>query len=169
MKLRTKYILFVAIIHAVALAVTWFIFDKDRIWFIVAEVFIILSIIISIRLYNQLIRPIKTLMQGVEAIKDRDFNVKFLSTGKHEVDQLTDVYNQMMDELRTERTRQEQQHFFLEKLIFTSPTGIIILDYDDNVQQINPKALQIIGANEKQVRNYPIDTLSHPLFKQIKL
>jgi len=169
MKLRTKYILFVAIIHAVALAVTWFIFDKDRIWFIVAEVFILLSIVISIQLYNQLIKPIKTLMQGVEAIKDRDFNVKFLSTGKHEIDQLTDVYNQMMDELRTERTRQEQQHFFLEKLIYTSPTGIIILDYDDNVQQINPQALQIIGASEKQVLNYPIDNLSHPLFKQIKL
>lgn len=169
MKLRNKYILFVAIIHTVALAVTWFIFDKDRIWFIVAEVFVIISIIISIRLYNQLLRPIKTLMQGVDAIKDRDFNVKFLSTGKHEIDQLTDVYNQMMDELRTERTRQEQQHFFLEKLIFTSPTGIIILDYDDNVQQINPKALQVIGAAEKQVLNYPIDTLSHPLFKQIKL
>jgi len=169
MKLRTKYILFVAIIHAVALAVTWFIFDKDRVFFIIAEVFVIISIVISIRLYNQLIRPIKTLMQGVEAIKDRDFNVKFLSTGKHEVDQLTDVYNQMMDELRTERTRQEQQHFFLEKLIFTSPTGIIILDYDNNVQQVNPKALQIIGANEKHVLNYPIDTLSHPLFKQIKL
>lgn len=169
MKLRTKYILFVAIIHAVALAVTWFIFEKNRVFFIVAEVFVIISVIISIRLYNQLLKPIKTLMQGVEAIKDRDFNVKFLTTGKHEIDQLTDVYNQMMDELRTERTRQEQQHFFLEKLIFTSPTGIIILDYDNNVQQVNPKALQIIGASEKQVLNYPIDNLSHPLFKQIKL
>jgi nitrogen fixation/metabolism regulation signal transduction histidine kinase len=107
-------------------------------------------------------------MLGVEAIKDRDFNVKFLSTGKHEMDQLIAVYNQMMDELRTERTRQEQQHFFLEKLISTSPTGIIILDYDDNVQQINPKALQISVVEEKDVLNYPIDKLDHPLFRQIK-
>ena len=108
-------------------------------------------------------------MQGVEAIKDRDFNVKFLSTGKHEIDQLIDVYNQMMDELRTERTRQEQQHFFLEKLIFTSPTGIVILDFDDNVQQINPKALQILGIEAKQLLNYPIDKVQHHLLEQIKL
>jgi len=107
-------------------------------------------------------------MQGVEAIKDRDFNVKFLSTGKHEMDQLIDVYNQMMDELRTERTRQEQQHFFLEKLIQTSPTGIIILDYDDNIQQINPKALQILGIAADGVVGYPVDKLEHPLFLQIK-
>ncbi|MDB4918229.1 ATP-binding protein [Mucilaginibacter sp.] len=168
MRLRTKYILFVVILHLVALVLTYFIFNKDKIWFIVSEVFVIISIVIAIQLYRQLIQPLKTLMQGVEAIKDRDFNVKFLSTGKHEIDQLTDVYNQMMDELRTERTRQEQQHFFLEKLIFTSPTGIIILDYDDNVQQINPKALQIIGSEAVQVLNYPIDKLTHPLFKQVK-
>lgn len=107
-------------------------------------------------------------MQGVEAIKDRDFNVKFLSTGKHEMDQLIEVYNQMMDELRTERTRQEQQHFFLEKLIFTSPTGIIILDYDDNVQQINPKALQLIDVKADDILKYPVDKLEHPLLLQIK-
>ncbi len=107
-------------------------------------------------------------MQGVEAIKDRDFNVKFLSTGKHEMDQLIDVYNQMMDELRMERTRQEQQHFFLEKLIFTSPTGIIILDFDDHVQQINPKALQVFGIKAEEILKYPVDRLNHPLLQQIK-
>ena len=52
------------------------------------------------------------LMQGTEAIKDRDFNVKFVETGKYEVDQLIKVYNEMIDGLRTERTKQEQQHFF---------------------------------------------------------
>lgn len=169
MKLRTKYILFVVIIHLVALVATWLIFNNDRIWFIVSEAFIVISIVIAIQLYKQLIQPLKTLMQGVEAIKDRDFNVKFLSTGKHEIDQLTDVYNQMMDELRKERTRQEQQHFFLEKLIFTSPTGIVILDFDDNVQQINPKALQILEMEARHVLNHPIDRLGHPLFGQIKL
>jgi len=107
-------------------------------------------------------------MQGAEAIKDRDFNVKFLSTGKYEMDKLIGVYNQMMDELRAERTRQEQQHFFLEKLIFTSPTGIIILDYDDNVQEINPKALQVLGVKAEEVLKYPVDKLTHPLLRQIK-
>jgi two-component system nitrogen regulation sensor histidine kinase NtrY len=102
-------------------------------------------------LYGQLIRPIKMLLQGIEALKDRDFNVKFLPTGKHEVDQLINVYNQMIDELRTERTQQEEQHFFLEKLIYTSPTGIIILDHDDCIQQLNPKALQILGLDEKEL------------------
>src|SRR5689334_10768153 len=108
MKLRTKYILFVTIIHLLALVLTYYIFREDQVFFIVSEIFVILSVVIAISLYQQLLRPLKTLMQGVEAIKDRDFNVKFVSTGKHEIDELIGVYNRMMDELRLERTRQEQ-------------------------------------------------------------
>jgi two-component system, NtrC family, nitrogen regulation sensor histidine kinase NtrY len=167
MKLSTKYILFVVILHGVALGLSYFVFCDNRIFFLVAEVFILISVVIAWRLYNQLIQPLKLLMQGTDAIRDRDFNVKFLSTGKYEMDQLIKVYNQMMDELRTERTRQEQQHLFLEKLIYTSPTGILILDYDDRIQQINPKALQVLAMEERQVLGKSITALTHPVTQQI--
>jgi len=168
MKLRTKYLLFVIILHLLALVLTWIIFEQNRIYFIACEIFILISIGISWNLYKQLIQPLKSLMQGVDAIKDRDFNVKFLPTGKYEVDQLIDVYNQMIDQLRTERTLQEEQHFFLEKLILTSPTGIIILDYDQNIQQINPKALQILSLDEKSLINHPVTDLPENLLKHIR-
>ncbi|HSU52334.1 MAG TPA: HAMP domain-containing protein, partial [Segetibacter sp.] len=129
MKLRTKYLLFVVILHLITLVLSFFIFKDNKLLFIASEVFILLSALIAFQLYKQLIQPLKTLMTGVEAIKDRDFTTKFVTTGKHEMDELISVYNQMIDVLRTERIKQEQQHFFLEKLIQTSPTGIIILDY----------------------------------------
>jgi nitrogen fixation/metabolism regulation signal transduction histidine kinase len=168
MKLRTKYILFVVILHLLTLVLAWFIFIDNKIYFIIAEAFVLISAAVAIQLYRQLVLPLKMLLQGIEAIKDKDFNVKFLSTGKLEVDALIDVYNQMMDELRTERTRQEQQHFFLEKLIHTSPTGIIILDFDDRVQQANPKALQVLGIDEKAVIGELIGELAHPILRHIK-
>ncbi|MGZ3873349.1 MAG: sensor histidine kinase, partial [Mucilaginibacter sp.] len=168
MKLRTKYFLFVCILHLVALVLTYFIFQLNKIFFIISEVFIIISLLISWRLYIELIKPLKTLMQGVDAIRDRDFNVKFVPTGKHEVDQLIGVYNEMIDHLRTERTLQEQQHFFLEKLIYTSPTGIIILDYDSNIRQINPKATQILSIDEKDLIGHPVDELPGHFLKHIR-
>ncbi len=118
-----------------------------------AEIAIIISVLISIHLYRQLIRPLTYLKQGVNAIKDQDFNVKFLPTGKNEIDELVDVYNRMIDELRAERTKQQEQHFFLEKLIQTSPTGIIVLDYDGLVKQINPKATEILSLNPDLLNN----------------
>lgn len=168
MKLRTKYFLFVCILHLIALVLTYFIFQFNKVFFIVSEVFIIISLLIAWRLYNELIKPLKTLMQGVDAIRDRDFNVKFVPTGKHEVDQLIGVYNEMIDHLRTERTLQEQQHFFLEKLIYTSPTGIIILDYDSNIRQINPKAMQILSIDEKSLIGRPVDELPGYFLKYIR-
>src|SRR5882757_3315559 len=156
MKLRTKYIVFVGIVHLVTLVLSYFIFRQNGLLFIVAEILIILSLCIAWRLYHQLIQPLRSLMEGVNTIRDKDFTVKFLPTGKYEMDQLIDVYNRMIDELRTERTRQEQQHFFLEKLILTSPTGIIILDYENQVQQVNPKAAQILSIDNN---NSPDDIL----------
>ncbi|WP_412468289.1 sensor histidine kinase [Pedobacter sp. KLB.chiD] len=153
MKLKTKYILFIVILHLVCLVMSYFIFEKNKLIFMLAEAFIIISVVISISLYKQLISPLTYLKQGIAAIKDRDFNVKFLLTGKKEVDELVDVYNRMIEELRTERTKQEEQHFFLEKLIQTSPTGIIILDYDGQLKQINPKALEITKENPDLLEN----------------
>jgi two-component system, NtrC family, nitrogen regulation sensor histidine kinase NtrY len=167
MRLRTKYIVFVGIIHVVTLVLTFIIFRDNKVLFIAAEVLVIFSAIVSWQLYKELIRPLKTLMQGVDAIRDRDFNVKFLSTGKYEMDQLINVYNSMIDELREERTRQEQQHFFLEKLINTSPTGIIILDYDQHIHQLNPQALQLLAVEEKGLLGKPIDEIAHPLIQEI--
>jgi two-component system, NtrC family, nitrogen regulation sensor histidine kinase NtrY len=169
MKLRTKYILFVGILHLVALVLSYFIFSENKILFIVSEVVIFVSIVLSRQLYVGMIRPLKLLMQGTDAIRDRDFNVKFVATGKYEMDKLIDVYNHMMDELRTERTKQEEQHLFLEKLVFTSPTGILVLDYDEKVHQANPKALQLLGLEEKEVLRQSIDGIDHPVMRQIKL
>ncbi|NRF37089.1 PAS domain-containing sensor histidine kinase [Pedobacter foliorum] len=147
MKLKTKYILFIVILHLVFLGLSYLILEKNKVIFIVSEVLVIISVVISIGLYRQLVEPLNYLREGISAINDRDFNVKFLPTGKQETDELIDVYNEMMDALREERTKQEAQHFFLEKLIHTSPTGIVILDYDNHVKQINPKAEEILGVN----------------------
>jgi nitrogen fixation/metabolism regulation signal transduction histidine kinase len=161
MKLRTKYLLFVIVVHLVALVLSFFIFRQSAIFFIISEIVILFSVAISWKLYSELIKPLKLLIEGVEAIKARDFNVRFAATGKYEMDQLIDVYNKMIDELRKERTTQEEQHLFLEKLVETSPTGILILDYDEMVQQINPKALQLLGPS-------PL-TVNHPVMQQIAL
>lgn len=107
-------------------------------------------------------------MRGVEAIKERDFTIKFVKTGKYEMDRLIDVYNNMIDELREERTKQEQQHFFLEKLIQTSPTGILILDHDNKIQQLNPKAYQMLDVDENRVIGKRIEDITIPVMKEIE-
>jgi two-component system nitrogen regulation sensor histidine kinase NtrY len=168
MKLRTRYILFVVILHGIALLLSYFVFREWKAIFIASEAVILFSIILSWRLYNELLQPLELLVRGKEAIRDRDFNVKFVLTGKYEMDELISVYNQMIDELRSERIKQEEQQFFLAKLINTSPTGILILDYDDKVQQLNPKAVQLLDINQEEIMGKSLDAFDHPVIQQIK-
>jgi two-component system, NtrC family, nitrogen regulation sensor histidine kinase NtrY len=167
MRIRTKYILFIGFLHLVTLVLSFYVFKENKLLFLGAELLIILSIVLSWQLYKELIQPLKLLMTGIDALESQDFNVKFLPTGKYEIDQLIEVYNKMIDQLRTERVQQEQQHFFLENLIQTSPTGILVLDYDNRIAQVNPKALQLLDVQEQDIKGKEIHQLDHPFLKQV--
>jgi nitrogen fixation/metabolism regulation signal transduction histidine kinase len=167
MKLQTKFIAFIVVIHAVTIGLSFYIFRANKLLFIGSEIFILISLMICWTLYNDMIQPLQLLMRGIDAIHDRDFNVKFLKTGKFEMDKLIEVYNAMIDELRGERTRQEEQHFFLEKLIQTSPTGILILDFDGQVADMNPKALSFLGFTKREIIGKVMSDFDNPVFKTI--
>lgn len=167
MKLSTKFIGFIVVIHIVTIALSFYIFRENKFLFLASELLILVSLAICWSLYNDLIRPIQLLLRGLDAIRDRDFNVKFVKTGKFETDQLIDVYNRMMDRLRHERTLQQEQHFFLQKLVQTSPTGIILLDYDENIASINPRALELTGLQAEEAAGKPVSDFQHPVFKTI--
>jgi len=169
MKIQTKYILFVVIVHLTALVLSFFVFINEKWIFLISEIVILISVYISWQIYQESILPLRLLVQGSEAIADRDFNITFVETGKYEMDKLIRVYNLMIDQLRMERTKQEEQHYFLEKLIYTSPTGIMILDFDGKIERVNPMALAMLGLEESAVVNKLIDTLDHPVIRKVKL
>jgi two-component system nitrogen regulation sensor histidine kinase NtrY len=164
MKLQYKFIFYIVFIHTIALVLSYFVFEKNKILFLVSEAVILVSVGLSWSLYNDLINPLQLLLRGTDAMRDRDFNVRFVPTGKYEMDKLIGVYNEMIDQLRTERTLQEEQHFFLEKLIQTSPTGIIMLDYDQKVDAINPKAAALLDLPSQ---HHPILQPNHAFLKTI--
>lgn len=168
MKLSTKFILFIVVIHAVTIALSFYVFRENKFVFLASEVLILVSLAVCWSLYDELIRPIHLLLRGLDAIRDRDFNVKFVKTGKFETDQLIGVYNQMMDQLRQERTLQQEQHFFLQKLVQTSPTGIILLDYDEHIATINLRALELSGLTEQKVIGKSLSDFQHPVFDAIQ-
>ena len=118
-------------------------------------------------LYSELIAPLNLLVTGIEALHDKDFNVKFIQTGKYEMDELIKVYNTMIDQLRTERTTQQEQHYFLDTLIQNSPIGIIILDFDEKIARLNPKALAFLDNKKTDLIGQSIHTVNNLFFKTI--
>lgn len=145
MTFRIKFLLFIILLHLVEIALAGVILHFSKYWFIAAEAIILISLITSIYFFRVFSKPLQLLNSGIESLKDEDFSMRLVKVGQPELDNLIEVYNQMIEQLRHERTFQQEQHFFLEKLVQASPAGIIILDPDERIKMINPIAEAFTG------------------------
>ncbi|GAB2472448.1 sensor histidine kinase [Hymenobacter qilianensis] len=145
MTLRVKFLLFVVIIHGVLIALAAQYIRTNTELFLATEVLLIVSIVLTTQLYRGFVRPFQLIAAGTEAIRAKDFSMKFVPVGQREMDQLIDVYNHMIDELRQERVAQHEKSFLLERLIQASPAGILILDFDGRIEAANPAAERFLG------------------------
>lgn len=150
MKIKHLFVLFVVVLHAIFLVLSLHLLQQSPWLFLAAEAVIIGSIVLSAVIYRQFVRPLDLITSGIESIRDKDFGMKFVPVGQSELDSLIDVYNRMIDQLRLERINQQEQHFFLQKLIQSSPSGLITLQLDGTVHSVNPAAQRMIGRSEEQ-------------------
>ncbi|SHM02374.1 sensor histidine kinase [Hymenobacter psychrotolerans] len=140
MSLRTKFLLFVFLIHAVLIVLAAQMLRTNPALFVGLEVLLLVSIVLTVQLYRGFVRPFQLIAAGTEAIRSKDFSMKFVPVGQREMDQLINVYNQMIDELRQERVTQHEKSYLLERLIQASPAGILLLSFEGQIEAVNPAA-----------------------------
>ncbi len=167
MRLKIQYILFVILLHIIFFSLSLQLLDQQRWWFLFTEILILLSIGFSVKLYRSLIRPVNLITAGTETMKDQDFSTTFVNVGQPEMDHLIDVYNRMIEQLRDERVQQQEQHFFLERLVEASPIGIIILDYNSQVRLLNPAAELMIDIGKEALLGRQLNEFSGQLISEI--
>jgi len=162
MKLKYQFILYLLFLHGV---IAFFAFDyflSQKYWFLIVEAGMILSFFIAFRIYRHLIRPLDLISSGIQSIRDRDFTINYKRVGSKELDELITVFNSMIEQLREERTIQQEQHFFLQKLMDAAPIGIIILDGSEKIRQLNHSAEEILGVRLDDMVGTPLGDLSSP-------
>lgn len=162
MKLNSKFILLVVLFNVSIILLAIPLINVEPLLFIAVELIVVAMIFLSIRLYRSLILPVNLIQSGIETIKDKDFSSKLLPVKQKEMDQLIDVYNKMIDQLRKERTLQQEQNFFLEKLISASPSGILLVNYNNMITSLNPAAEKILNVEKEKILNqneYPLSDI----------
>lgn len=167
MRLRTRYILFAGVIHGVMIILSLVLLDINKWFFLGAELLIVVSIAVTIHLFRGFLKPLDLLSAGADSIKDRDFSSTFLKTGQAELDRLIDVYNQMIEQLRSERIKQREQHYFLERLIEATPTGVVILDLDERVSMLNQAARSILLVPSDKVLGCALESVVSGVWSQL--
>jgi len=160
MNLRVTFVVYVFGVHAAFVVLSLFLYAVDVVLFFIAEAIILISLWAAFRAYRTFTRPLDLIAAGIESIRDQDFNTKFVPIEGGEIGRLVETYNQMIDQLRQERVKRQEQHYFLERLIDASPLGIVVLDLDDRVASINQAGREMlrVGKTDPQgrlIRDFP--------------
>jgi two-component system, NtrC family, nitrogen regulation sensor histidine kinase NtrY len=151
MRLRYLYIIYLSLIHFAFIAMAWRAFSEEPLWLLAVEGFFIASFIVAFWLQHRFFQPLELVRSGAQFIRESDFNAKLLRIGQPEMDAVIDVYNDMMQSLHEERVQIAEQQSFLNKLINASPAGILTLDFDGNINQVNPAATRLLDMSEKEI------------------
>ena len=145
-KLHARFVLYVVLVNAAAGAVAAPFLVTNPIWLVAAEGVLLVSLLVGLRLVRGLFRTLAVIQDGAQFLQEGDFTARLRATGQPELDRLVGVYNQMVDHLRDERARLQEQHHFLAQILEQSPSAIVVLDFDGAISLCNPAALRLLGA-----------------------
>ena len=169
MKLRIFFLL-LALLLMVAWGLMFLIMPiKEVGWkFYLVEGIITLSLIYLVYFYHKVVKPLDTIANGMDLLREQDFSSRLKSVGQLEADRIVDIFNRMMQQLKEERLRLREQNHFLDLLISVSPMGVVILTFDGKVSMANKAALKFLEMDtEEDMLNKGMEDLKTPLAEEM--
>lgn len=167
MSLRVKLLVYWIAVHLVFGAITFYFLKNNRLWLLAVEILTFISLMIALRLMRRFYQPLQMLKSGIELISDSNFSTAFQLTGQAEVDNIIHIYNRMLYNLQQERIRIQEKHYFLEKIIQSSPFGIITLDFDDKISLVNPYVERMIEQTNAELSGKKLSQIDHLICRKI--
>lgn len=161
-------LIWLTLVFALFLVLAIFSFHKNNpLLLIVSEIVIPLSYAITIWIMLKSLKPISSIGQSLNLLKEGDFNITMVKTGNSDVDKIIEVYNSMIIRLREERLSVREKNHFLDLLIESSPLGIIIMDLDDRIMDINIAAFRCLGIPQQDYKGQYLIEIGSRLANEI--
>lgn len=168
--MRLRWIFIIIVMMLVASMVTTFMIsdETDSIVGWIARFSCALALLLMIIFYLKIMKPFRSITNGINLLRAQDFSSRLAHVDQREADMIIDMFNRMMDSLKTERLRMREQNHFLDLLIGVSPMGIVILDDSNTITSANPSARAFLEINPDSlipgIKLSDIDTqLAHSL------
>lgn len=147
MRSKILFWILVILVFGALLSIGFLFYKTDIYKFMIIEGVAVLAIILFVILYYRLIKPYQIIADGMELLKEQDFSTRLHLISDSEANKLISIFNKMMDQLKDERLQVREKNHFLDLLIQASPQGVIILDFDDHITEINPSGLRLLDIN----------------------
>lgn len=88
-------------------------------------------------LYRSVSKPLRAVENGMYLLRDQDFSSRLRLTGQPDADRVVNLYNRLIESMKAERLKSQEQNRFLSLVVDASPLGIAICDFDGNITETN--------------------------------
>lgn len=104
-------------------------------WYIAGEGVVALAAVVL--LWRSMVKPLRAVESGVYLLREQDFGSRLRLTGQADADRVVELFNRLMDSMKSERLKLVEQERFLGLLVDVSPMGVAVCDYDGNIVESN--------------------------------
>lgn len=136
--------------------------------FYIGEGLVVLVLLFLVYFYYKVLKPLDSIGNGMDLLNEQDFSSKLKPVGQQESDRIVQVFNKMMDQLKDEKLRMQEQNRFLDLLISASPMGVVMLDFDERITMMNDAAIRFLEVdNVERALHQSMRQLNSPLAQEI--
>ncbi|MDE5711929.1 ATP-binding protein [Bacteroides sp.] len=159
--MRIKFFFYILVLLLIGLggALIYLLDVKQELHLFLMEGFMALILLYLILFYKKIVKPINSIGNGMELLREQDFSSRLSCVKQHEADRIVNIFNRMMDQLKNERLRLREQNHFLDLLIQASPMGVVILSLHEEVTQLNPMALKMLNIRPEEAIGKRLDQI----------
>lgn len=98
----------------------------------------VLALAALLMLWRSVSKPIHSVYQGMYLLAEQDYASRLRPVGEPVADHVVKFYNLLIDNMKSERLKLQEQNKLLDQVITASPTGIALCRLDRSISVCNP-------------------------------
>ena len=148
MTLRGRLIAYLTGLHLIFLAFTLAHFN-DTIWLmLLVELLLLGSFAGGVHLIRRALEPLEYTRRFNDLLQDQDYSARLQEVDGGELGELVRLFNTMLGALYEERLALGEQQGFLDRLLESTPSAVIVFDFDGRISLFNASAQALLGLGD---------------------
>lgn len=168
MTLKHKLLLASTLLHLVLFVVAAQFHETLQWYLLVIEGALLLSLASFVYLIKKGLQPLEYFETFNALLKEQDFSARFKTLKQPELDRLISQFNLMLQQLQQERLKASERRGVFEKLMAESPVGVVLLDFEKRVSELNPAAESLLGLSPDSIVGKRLDQIDNKSTSYLK-
>lgn len=167
MRIKGFFTIFILLLLILAGLLLYVSSQMKQTYFYIGEGSILFILLYLIFFYRKIVKPLNSIGFGMELLREQDFSSRLSPVGQYEADRIVNIFNRMMEQLKNERLHLREQNNFLDLLIKASPMGLIVATLDEDISELNPMALKMLGIRTQDALGKKPSEIDSPLAHEL--